>query len=62
MAFFVIYICIDLYKNGFFSRFFVTPSDSVAIIAANAVKAIPYFSSGLKGVARCKAAFFYNLT
>lgn len=33
-------------------RFFVTPSDSVAIIAANAVKAIPYFSSGLKGVAR----------
>ncbi|CAA6664800.1 unnamed protein product [Spirodela intermedia] len=33
-------------------RFFVTPSDSVAIIAANAVKAIPYFNSGLKGVAR----------
>ncbi|XP_078444416.1 phosphoglucomutase, cytoplasmic 1-like [Wolffia australiana] len=33
-------------------RFFVTPSDSVAIIAANAVQAIPYFSSGLKGVAR----------
>ncbi|XVE72209.1 hypothetical protein DITRI_Ditri11bG0020900 [Diplodiscus trichospermus] len=33
-------------------RFFVTPSDSVAIIAANAVIAIPYFSSGLKGVAR----------
>ncbi|KAF5945597.1 hypothetical protein HYC85_015825 [Camellia sinensis] len=33
-------------------RFFVTPSDSVAIIAANAVKAIPYFSDGLKGVAR----------
>ncbi|KAL4277964.1 hypothetical protein GQ457_03G010530 [Hibiscus cannabinus] len=33
-------------------RFFVTPSDSVAIIAANAVAAIPYFSSGLKGVAR----------
>lgn len=33
-------------------RFFVTPSDSVAIIAANAVEAIPYFSSGLKGVAR----------
>ncbi|OIV94126.1 hypothetical protein TanjilG_29226 [Lupinus angustifolius] len=32
--------------------FFVTPSDSVAIIAANAVKAIPYFSAGLKGVAR----------
>lgn len=33
-------------------RFFVTPSDSVAIIAANAVGAIPYFNSGLKGVAR----------
>lgn len=33
-------------------KFFVTPSDSVAIIAANAVEAIPYFSSGLKGVAR----------
>ncbi|XWS22858.1 hypothetical protein CRYUN_Cryun29cG0072100 [Craigia yunnanensis] len=33
-------------------RFFVTPSDSVAIIAANAVDTIPYFSSGLKGVAR----------
>lgn len=33
-------------------RFFVTPSDSVAIIAANAIGAIPYFSSGLKGVAR----------
>lgn len=35
-----------------FVRFFVTPSDSVAIIAANAVEAIPYFSAGLKGVAR----------
>jgi phosphoglucomutase len=33
-------------------RFFVTPSDSVAIIAANAVQSIPYFASGLKGVAR----------
>jgi phosphoglucomutase len=32
-------------------RFFVTPSDSVAIIAANA-SAIPYFNTGLKGVAR----------
>jgi hypothetical protein len=30
----------------------VTPSDSVAIIAANAVGAIPYFEGGLKGVAR----------
>ncbi|KAH7307808.1 hypothetical protein KP509_22G078600 [Ceratopteris richardii] len=34
------------------NRFFVTPSDSVAIIAANAVGAIPYFKTGLKGVAR----------
>jgi len=33
-------------------RFFVTPSDSVAIIAANAVASIPYFRTGLKGVAR----------
>ncbi|XP_038685927.1 phosphoglucomutase, chloroplastic isoform X1 [Tripterygium wilfordii] len=32
--------------------FFVTPSDSVAIIAANAQKAIPYFQSGPKGLAR----------
>lgn len=33
-------------------RFFVTPSDSVAIIAANAQDAIPYFHSGPKGLAR----------
>eukprot|EP00742_Colponemidia_sp_Colp-10_P000986 GILJ01001068.1.p1 GENE.GILJ01001068.1~~GILJ01001068.1.p1 ORF type:complete len:585 (+),score=101.69 GILJ01001068.1:60-1757(+) len=33
-------------------RFFVTPSDSVAVIAANAQAAIPYFRNGLKGVAR----------
>ncbi|KAJ6375073.1 hypothetical protein OIU77_000109 [Salix suchowensis] len=32
--------------------FFVTPSDSVAIIAANAQEAIPYFTSGPKGLAR----------
>ncbi|GMH29543.1 hypothetical protein Nepgr_031386 [Nepenthes gracilis] len=32
--------------------FFVTPSDSVAIIAANAQAAIPYFHSGIKGLAR----------
>jgi phosphoglucomutase len=32
-------------------RFFVTPSDSVAIIAANNA-AIPFFKEGLKGVAR----------
>ena len=30
------------------SSFFVTPSDSVAIIAANAQQAIPYFKGGLK--------------
>ncbi len=30
------------------SHFFVTPSDSVAIIAANAQEAIPYFKDGLK--------------
>lgn len=29
-------------------QFFVTPSDSVAIIAANAQEAIPYFKSGPK--------------
>ncbi|KAK9813312.1 hypothetical protein WJX72_012352 [[Myrmecia] bisecta] len=33
-------------------RFFVTPSDSVAVIAAHAQEAIPYFKSGLKGMAR----------
>lgn len=32
--------------------FFVTPSDSVAVIAAKCKEAIPYFSSGLAGVAR----------
>lgn len=32
--------------------FFVNPSDSVALIAAKAPDAIPYFSSGLTGVAR----------
>uniref|UniRef100_A0A0D6QXZ6 Alpha-D-phosphohexomutase alpha/beta/alpha domain-containing protein n=1 Tax=Araucaria cunninghamii TaxID=56994 RepID=A0A0D6QXZ6_ARACU len=32
--------------------FFVTPSDSVAMIAANAEVAIPYFKNGLKGLAR----------
>ncbi|CAA7410994.1 unnamed protein product [Spirodela intermedia] len=34
------------------SHFFVTPSDSVAIIAANAQEAIPYFKDGCKGLAR----------
>eukprot|EP00475_Leptophrys_vorax_P035398 TRINITY_DN5830_c0_g1_i2.p1 TRINITY_DN5830_c0_g1~~TRINITY_DN5830_c0_g1_i2.p1 ORF type:complete len:352 (+),score=116.93 TRINITY_DN5830_c0_g1_i2:146-1201(+) len=34
-------------------KFFVTPSDSVAIIAANATTAIPYFKQkGLAGIAR----------
>ncbi|KAG2502213.1 hypothetical protein HYH03_000699 [Edaphochlamys debaryana] len=33
-------------------KFFVNPSDSVAIIAANAQACIPYFKQGLKGVAR----------
>jgi phosphoglucomutase len=32
-------------------QFFVTPSDSVAVIAANA-SAIPFFAGGLRGVAR----------
>mmetsp|Transcript_29031 Transcript_29031/g.5255 ORF Transcript_29031/g.5255 Transcript_29031/m.5255 type:complete len:128 (+) Transcript_29031:904-1287(+) len=32
-------------------QFFVTPSDSVAILAANS-QYIPYFANGLKGVAR----------
>ncbi|KAK9804971.1 hypothetical protein WJX73_005729 [Symbiochloris irregularis] len=34
------------------NKFFINPSDSVAIIAANAQQCIPYFKSGLKGVAR----------
>ena len=29
-------------------RFFINPSDSVALIAANAQQCIPYFKSGLK--------------
>ncbi|ONK72704.1 uncharacterized protein A4U43_C04F22250 [Asparagus officinalis] len=33
-------------------NFFITPSDSVAIIAANAQAAIPYFQDGPKGLAR----------
>ncbi|KAF6254198.1 phosphoglucomutase [Scenedesmus sp. NREL 46B-D3] len=33
-------------------KFFVSPSDSVAMIAANAQACIPYFKDGLKGVAR----------
>mgnify|MGYP007067660208 FL=1 len=30
------------------NHFFITPSDSVAMIAANAQAAIPYFKSGPK--------------
>lgn len=33
-------------------NFFVTPSDSLAVIAANAQECIPYFKNGVKGVAR----------
>ena len=33
-------------------KFFVNPSDSVAIIAALATECIPYFKSGIKGLAR----------
>ncbi|KAJ4762802.1 Phosphoglucomutase [Rhynchospora pubera] len=36
----------------FDKNFFITPSDSIAIIAANAKMAIPYFADGLKGFAR----------
>ncbi|KAL1548657.1 phosphoglucomutase (alpha-D-glucose-1,6-bisphosphate-dependent) [Salvia divinorum] len=35
-----------------FLMIFVTPSDSVAIIAANAENVIQYFKTGLKGLAR----------
>lgn len=34
------------------SSFFINPSDSVAMIAANAQQCIPYFKSGLKVGAR----------
>lgn len=34
------------------NHFFITPSDSVAMIAANAQAAIPYFKNGPKGLAR----------
>ena len=33
-------------------KFYCTPSDSVALIAASAADAIPYFKGKLKGVAR----------
>lgn len=40
-------------------KFFVTPSDSVAIIAANAQAAIPYFRSGPKVQNSSSFAFHY---
>lgn len=54
LLFFFFFFLFDIitYCFCFDFRFFVTPSDSVAIIAANAVQSIPYFSGGLKGVAR----------
>lgn len=44
----------DADRNMILGRkaFFVTPSDSVAVIAANAVACIPYFKAGLKGLSR----------
>lgn len=33
-------------------KFFVSPSDSVAVVSANCKDCIPYFKGGLKGVAR----------
>lgn len=41
--------------------FFVTPSDSVAIIAANAQEAIPYFKSGPKVGSTSTFSFHFNL-
>lgn len=43
-------------------KFFVVPSDSVALIAAN-YKSIPYFSKGLKGVSRSMptSVNFFNI-
>lgn len=40
--------------------FFVTPSDSVAIIAANAQEAIPYFRSGPKVKMIFSSFFFFS--
>lgn len=41
--------------------FFVTPSDSVAVIAANAQEAIPYFKNGPK-VWNSHASFLKNFS
>jgi phosphoglucomutase len=38
--------------------FFINPSDSVAIIAANAQQCIPYFASGLKARTRPRRPVF----
>lgn len=43
-------------------QFFVTPSDSVAIIAANAKEAIPYFKSGPKVSIQHSSVFCALLT
>lgn len=40
------------------NKFFVTPSDSVAIIAANAQEAIPYFRAGPKVGLLCISFYF----
>lgn len=46
---FIFYGAGDGDRNMILGRsFFVTPSDSVAIIAANAQEAIPYFRDGIK--------------
>lgn len=42
-------------------EFFVTPSDSVAIIAANAQNVIPYFQSGPKVRSLCNISFRFVL-
>lgn len=41
--------------------FFVTPSDSVAIIAANAQESIPYFQSGPKVWKLCNSLFEFSI-
>ncbi|PHT43317.1 Phosphoglucomutase, chloroplastic [Capsicum baccatum] len=45
-------LCRKMQSRKIGRSFFVTPSDSVAIIAANVQDAIPYFPSGPKGLAR----------
>ena len=42
--------CVSFFLPG--KAFFVSPADSVAIIAAKATKAIPYFKDGISGCAR----------